>query len=172
MSLLFPGSVIILYLAIPVILFMIYGLSNDALAIVGIIIAVGVAIVFQLRNEMKNQTKELRNQTSNFTETQKEMNTMNTFLKQTTMSQIDEKVAMLYGYALGAKDWKNIEHGVKTMTDRVVADITAIVRIRRYVNDDQMIKLNESLRHLRDSMSKNNYDIGRIEDVSKLLNFP
>jgi hypothetical protein len=74
---------------------MIYGLSNDALAIVGIIIAVGAAIFFQSRSEMKNQTKELRNQTSNFTETQREMNTMNTFLKQTTMSQIDEKVAML-----------------------------------------------------------------------------
>jgi hypothetical protein len=79
---------------------MIYGLSNDALAIVGIIIALGAAVFFQLRNEMKNQTKVLRNQTGNFIETQKEMSTMNIFLKQTTMSQIDEKVAMLYGYSL------------------------------------------------------------------------
>jgi hypothetical protein len=50
----------------------------DRVAIVGIIAAVGLAIFFQLRSEMKNQTKELKSQTSNFTETQKEMNTMNT----------------------------------------------------------------------------------------------
>jgi len=53
---------------------------------------------------MKNQTKELKSQTSNFTDTQKEMDTMNTFLRQTTMSHIDEKVAMLRGYALQTKD--------------------------------------------------------------------
>jgi hypothetical protein len=50
MSILFPPSVIILYLALPAILFMIYGLSNDVLAIVATIIAVGVAIVVQIRN--------------------------------------------------------------------------------------------------------------------------
>jgi hypothetical protein len=50
MSLLFPPAVIILYLALPTILFMIYGLSNDVLAIVATIIAVDVAIVVQIRN--------------------------------------------------------------------------------------------------------------------------
>ncbi|MDQ6863013.1 MAG: hypothetical protein M3044_04245 [Thermoproteota archaeon] len=37
-------------LALPTILFMIYGLSNDVLAIVATIIAVDVAIVVQIRN--------------------------------------------------------------------------------------------------------------------------
>jgi len=139
---LFPPSVIILYLALPAILFMIYDLSNDVLAILGIIIAVGVAIVVQLRTEMKNQTKELRNQTSNLRGHKKEINTMNTFLKQTTMSQIDEKVAILYGYSLNAKNWKNVDGAVATMTDRLVADVTAIIRVRNYIGDDQKIKLN------------------------------
>jgi hypothetical protein len=94
------------------------------------------------------------------------------FLMQTTLSQIDEKVSILRNYTLSTKDWKNIENGVMTMTDRVVADITAIVRIRNYIGDDQKIKLNEAIRHLKDSMSDNNYDTGRIEDVSKLLNSP
>jgi hypothetical protein len=35
---------------------------------------------------------------------------------------------MLRGYALDAKDWKNIEQGVTIMTDRLVVDLTAIVR--------------------------------------------
>lgn len=121
---------------------MIYDLSNDVLAILGIIIAVGVAIVVQLRTEMKNQTKELRNQTSNLRGHKKEINTMNTFLKQTTMSQIDEKVAILYGYSLNAKNWKNVDGAVATMTDRLVADVTAIIRVRNYIGDDQKIKLN------------------------------
>jgi len=55
------------------------------------------------------------------------------------------------------------------MTDRVVADVTSIIRIRDYIMDDQKIRLNEALRHLTKSMSSNNYDIGRIEDISKLL---
>jgi hypothetical protein len=80
------------------------------------------------------------------------MNTMNTFLKQTTMSQIDEKVAMLYGYSLDAKNWKNIDGAVATMTDRLVADVTAIIRVRNYIGDDQKIKLNEALRRLTNSM--------------------
>jgi hypothetical protein len=155
---------------------MVYGVSNDGLAIVLAIIGVGgpigLAILFQLRNELKNQTIELRNQTNNFVHTETEMDTMNNFLKQITLSQIDEKVAMLRGYALDAKHWKNIEGGVTTMTDRIVADITAMLRVRRYIADDQKIKLNEAFRHLTDSMSANNYDIGRIEDVSKLLNSP
>jgi len=62
-----------------------------------------------------------------------------------------------------------MEDGVRTMTDRVVADVTSIIRIRDYIMDDQKIRLNEALRHLTKSMSSNNYDIGRIEDISKLL---
>lgn len=44
------------------------------------------------------------------------------------LSWVYEKVAMLRGYALDAKDWKNIEQGVTTMTDSLVVDLTAIVK--------------------------------------------
>ena len=44
------------------------------------------------------------------------------------LSWVYEKVAMLRGYALDAKDWKNIEQGVTTMIDRLVVDLTAIVK--------------------------------------------
>ncbi len=148
---------------------MIFGLSNDIFGLITTIAAIGIAVFVQIRSEMKSQTRELRSQTKNFTDTQMEMKTMNDFLKQSTLSHIDEKVAMLRGYALQTTDWKNIADGVRNMTDRIVADITSIVRIRNYMNDDQKIRINEALRHLTNSMSSNNYDIGRIEDVSKLL---
>lgn len=44
------------------------------------------------------------------------------------LSWVYEKVAILRGYALDAKDWKNIEQGVTTMIDRLVVDLTAIVK--------------------------------------------
>jgi hypothetical protein len=163
-------SIIALYSTLLSVCILIFTISSDTLAIVVTLIGIGVAILFQLRNELNNQTNELRNQTNKFVQTDTKMNKMNSFLMQTTLSQIDEKVSMLRNYALNAKDWKNMENGVTTMTDRVVADITTIIRVREYVTDDQKIKLNEALRHLTKSMSTNNYDIGRIEDVSKLLN--
>jgi uncharacterized membrane protein len=83
--------VIALYFTLLAILVMDYGLSNDGLAIVLTIIGVGLAVLFQLRNELKNQTSELRNQTNKFVETEGEMNKMNNFLMQTTLSQTDIK---------------------------------------------------------------------------------
>jgi hypothetical protein len=148
--------VICLYFTLLAIGVLVFGVSSDALAIalaiIGAALAISLPITFEMRSQRGNMTR------------------MNTFLKRTTLSHIDEKVAMLRGYTLDVKQWQNIEHGVTTMTDRIVNDITAIVRVRKYIGDDQMIKLNEAIRHLRDSMSAINYDVGRIDDVSKLLN--
>jgi hypothetical protein len=151
-------AVIVLYFTIVAELLMILGISNDGLSIVIAIIGVGVVIFLQLKT-----------QTSKFTQTQSEMIIMNCFQKDITLSHIDEKIAVLYGYSLDAKNWKSADGAVATMTDKLVADITAIIRVRNYIGVDQKIKLNEALRHLINSMSSNNYDTGRIEDVSKLL---
>jgi len=83
--------IIALYFTLLAILVMDYELSNDGLAVVLAIIGVGLAVFYQLRNELKNQTSELRNQTNKFVETEGEMNKMNNFLMQTTLSQTDIK---------------------------------------------------------------------------------
>ena len=73
---------------------MIFRIPTEDVAIEETIIGEGIAIVFQLTNEMKHQTNEFRNQAGKFTQTQTEKNTMNGFLRQTTLSHIDEKVAL------------------------------------------------------------------------------
>jgi hypothetical protein len=74
-------------------------LSNDdlstVLAIIGVGIPIGLTTLFQLRNELKNQTNELRSQTSKFVQTETELANMNNFLKKITQSQIHEKIAIL-----------------------------------------------------------------------------
>jgi len=82
---------------------------------------------------MKHQTNGFRNQAGKFTQTQTEKNTMNGFLRQTTISHIDEKVAILRGYSLQKQDCKNIEDGVRTRSDGVVADIKAMVSVVKYI---------------------------------------
>jgi hypothetical protein len=105
----------------------------------------------------------MRSQTNN-------MKRMNNFLTRATLSQVDEKVAMLYSYSNDVKDWTKEGIDVTFMTSKIVSDITAITRLRNDISDDQKIKLNEAIRHLTDTMKKHNYDTGRIEDITKVLN--
>ena len=141
---------------------MVNGLSPDGLAItlaiLGVGIPIGIGVILQLRS-----------QTSRFMETQKEMNKMNTFSERSTLSQIDEKIARLYQYTSDVKSWKDKGIDITFRTNEMVADLTAIVRVKDHRTDDQKIKLNEVVRHLATAMKNENYDVGRIEDVAKLL---
>jgi hypothetical protein len=70
-----------------------FGVSSDALAIVltiiGVTTVIDIPIIFQMRSQTNN------------------MNTMNNFLTRTALSQVDEKVAILYSYANNVKNWAN-----------------------------------------------------------------
>ena len=105
----------------------------------------------------------MRGQTSN-------MLRMNNFLTRTALSQVDEKVAMLYSHTNSVKNWDKEGIDVTFMISKIGSDITAVTRLRNDINDDQKIKLNEAIRHLTDAMKTHNYDTGRIEDVTKVLN--
>jgi len=63
---------------------LIFGVTSDALAIVltiiGVTAVIGVPIIFQMRSQTNN------------------MNRMNKFLTRTSLSHVDEKIAMLYSY--------------------------------------------------------------------------
>lgn len=141
---------------------MVDGLSSDGLAItvtiLGVGVGVGLGVIWQLRN-----------QTSRFVETRNEMGKMNRFSERSTLSQIDEKIARLYQYTSDVKNWKTNGIDITFRTNEIVADLTAIVRVKDHRTDDQKIKLNEVVRHLTTAMKNENYDVGRIEDVAKLL---
>ena len=51
----------------------------------------------------------------------------------------DQKIAMLYGYAMDVKTWGNENRAVNMtlMMGRIVADIRTIGRIRKSIRDEQ-----------------------------------
>lgn len=55
------------------------------------------------------------------------------------------------------------------MTEKIVADLTALTRIDERIIDDQRIRLNEAITRLIRAMNNKNYDVVKIESVAKLL---
>jgi hypothetical protein len=146
---------------------MIYGLSNDGLALVGIIAAVGLAIFLQIRSELKHQTTALRSQTNNFVQTEEEMEKMNRFLAESTEGAVDEKIAVLYKHTNDVKNLQNID--INYLTERIVSDLTSMTRVNSRILKDQRIRLNEAISRLTTIMHDKKYDTVKIESVAKLL---
>ena len=88
-------------------------------------------------------------------------------------SQIDEKRAMIYKYANDVKKWKKEGDNATFVSERIVADILAMGRIRKIMDFEQKAELNKALICLIDEMRKDEYgnEANRIETVSKSLSF-
>ena len=92
-------------------------------------------------------------------------------MKRIILGQIDEKIAVLNGHITEVPNWKNKDKEyVNIITNKIVADITSISRIRNDVSDDQRIRINEQLIRLINAMKKDNHDTAAIEAVSQLIN--
>lgn len=98
--------------------------------------------------------------------TQKNLNEIGDFMKKMTLSGIDEKIATLNYYALIAKGWKT---NPTVRMDRITSDIRAILRVNKLMEDEQKERLNSAIRHLIEEMKKKNFDVGRIEDLTRLM---
>lgn len=98
------------------------------------------------------------------------MKKMSRFQREMTLSLIDEKTAVMQSYVLDAPNWRLVQDAVGRMTNRIVADVMSIVRIKKYLTDEQMVSLNEVLARLSQVMQANNYDVGRVNAVIQSLN--
>ena len=61
------------------------------------------------------------------------------FFLESKKGEIDEKIAMLYGYALAAKGLT--EENRNLMVERMAADIRSIGRLRKSIRDEQLENL-------------------------------
>jgi hypothetical protein len=88
----FLPSIICLYFMLLAIGVLTFGVSSDALAIalaiIGAALAISLPITFEMRSQIGNMTR------------------MNNFLTRTALSQVDEKVAILYAYINNVKNWQ------------------------------------------------------------------
>ncbi len=87
-------------------------------------------------------------------------------------SQVDEKIAALYGHASNIKTWTAQGIDISHMGDRIAGDIRAVVRVEKVRTTDQKERLNAVVRHIIEELKKNHFEteVGKIEDVAKLLN--
>jgi hypothetical protein len=94
----------------------------------------------------------------------------NKFLRSVIQSLIDEKIAMLYEYTNDVKDWEGKKIDINFMTEKIVSDLTAIVKVKsRIDNNEQSIRLIEAIIRLTNEMKFKGYDIVKIEAVTKVL---
>lgn len=81
-------------------------------------------------------------------------NPIRDFLRETKKGQIDEKIAMLYGYILSIPDWKDAKDVVKQRyTKKISADIRAIGKIRGSMEPGQKEDLFEAKKELMKEMN-------------------
>lgn len=89
--------------------------------------------------------------------------TIRDFLKQSKQSQVDGKIASLFGYTTEIKTWDT--RGVSP--DRIASDLMAIMRIKDAMTDEQKTRVLEALSKITTLMKKTKYE----SETSKLEPF-
>ena len=79
------------------------------------------------------------------------------FIQETRRGLIDEKIAMIYGYANDVKSWKIKNINIEYITERIIADIRSVSRIKDSVKDEQKENLKLAVEGLQNEMTKEGY---------------
>jgi hypothetical protein len=91
------------------------------------------------------------------------------FLLETKKGEVDQKIAMLYGYAMNVRTWRDETVDINLMMGRIVADIWTIGRIRKSIRDEQrdnlLLARNALIREMRNNGF--NDEVERIETLFK-----
>lgn len=117
-----------------------WGLVGVALAIVG----AGIALVSELRRGRGD------------------INGMLNFLRNSAISSVDEKIAVLYGYANDVSRWKDKKLNSDLMINQILSDISSIARVRNNIEYSQWREVIRVLTSLIESMQKEGYDTKEI----------
>jgi hypothetical protein len=103
--------------------------ATFSLPIAAAVIGIGIFIL-----------QELRGQKTGFTRTTQDLKQLNVFLRRITLSQIQEKIAILHDYPTQIPDWKT-DSIFRYKIDRLISDIRAIQEVRMLLTDTQKEKI-------------------------------
>lgn len=96
-------------------------------------------------------------------------NKLNDFLRVSKKREVDEKIAMFYGYAADVQSWQKNGIDVDLMLEKILADIRAVGRIKGSVKNEQkeavVTAKNRLINKLRTATYEQHAD--RIEEVFK-----
>ncbi|PWU80958.1 MAG: hypothetical protein DLM72_09875 [Candidatus Nitrosopolaris wilkensis] len=85
------------------------------------------------------------------------------FLRNSTLSTVDEKIAVLYGYANNVPTWKDKKSNIDLMTKQIPSDISSIARVRNNIEYTPWREVIGVLNSLIESMQKENYNTREIK---------
>lgn len=91
------------------------------------------------------------------------------FLHATKKREVDEKIAMFYGYAAEVETWQKNGVDVDLMLEKILADIRAVGRIKRSIKDEQKEFITTAKNRLVNKLRTTTYEqhATRIEEVFK-----
>jgi hypothetical protein len=91
------------------------------------------------------------------------------FLLETKKGQINEKIAMLYSYAMSVSVWRNQNVNANYMITRILSDVRSIGRIRRSIKEEQLENLLSGKHALLSELVANNFN-GEAERIETTFN--
>jgi hypothetical protein len=89
------------------------------------------------------------------------------FLTVSKKSEIDQKIAMMYGYAEDVRNNWNENFKTHLKIERILADIRSVGRLRKAIKDEQKEQLVSSKNRFLEELKKKGYnqEANRIEEV-------
>jgi hypothetical protein len=83
---------------------------------------------------------------------------VNDFLNETRRGTVDEKIAMLYGYASDVKKWNVSDVDTRFKIERIKSDIRSIGRMKKAIQQGQKEDLIKAKDQLIEEMKRNKLD--------------
>lgn len=91
------------------------------------------------------------------------------YLRNSSMGNVDEKIAVLYMYTNNVRTWRASGINVDHMTSQICSDLLSIGRVSNNMTLEQWIELHRALRILIETMKAHDFDTSRIEDMRNAL---
>jgi hypothetical protein len=91
------------------------------------------------------------------------------YLQNSTMGNVDEKIAVLYSHINNVKHWRATGIDIDSMISHISNDISSLARVRNKMSWEQWKELHKVLRILIETMQKNNFNAADIEDLRNAL---
>jgi hypothetical protein len=83
---------------------------------------------------------------------------VNDFLNETRRGTVDEKIAMLYGYAYDVKTWNSSDINTKFKVERIKSDLRSIGRMKKAIQQGQKEDLSRAKNQLVEELKNNKLD--------------
>ena len=143
--------ILIIFAPIVWVLFMVGETFWGLIGVGGVIVGVGLPILFEMRKGRFGVENMLN------------------FLRNAAQSSVDEKIAVLYRYTRDVPSWKEKGINIQLMNSQIVADIRAIGRVYIHLSLEQWEEFHKATRLLIEAIRKEGFEVGDIEDVRNAL---